>query len=182
MLNPKFVEQSFEKFAKAVVKQARANLTRGGHRVTSDLYKSLDKWKVSVGRGGSLTLVFNYEEYGEFQDRGVKGSDPTASHKMREFTPFKFTSKMPPFKDLRKWVGQRGFQFRDRATGQFQSYDQTARTIQRSIYRKGIPQTLFFTKPFKRNFKKLPEDILEAFGRDVEQFLSAQFKDKSRFR
>lgn len=182
MLDSKFVQQSFETFAKAVVKQAKANLTRGGHRVSDDLYRSLDNWVVSVGRGGSVTLEFNFEEYGEFQDRGVKGANPTKAHPTKEFTPYKFTSKMPPFKDLRKWVGKRRFQFRDRETGRFKSYDQTARLIQRSVYEKGIPQTLFFTRPFKAQFQNLPDSIIEAFQNDVELWLSATFKDKGRFR
>ena len=181
MLKPDYVQQTFERFAKAVVKQARSNLTRGNHKATGELYKSLGDWKVKVGRGGSVSLVFNMEEYGEYQDRGVKGSNPQKSHKMREFTPFKYSDKMPPLKDLRKWVGIKRFQFRNKQ-GKFLSYDQTARMIQRSIYQKGIPQTLFFTKPFKRSFGKLPADVIEAFGNDVERFLTATFREKERFR
>lgn len=164
-------EIAFERFAKAVVKQAKSNLTREKHRVTSKLYKSLDNWDVKVSRNGSVTLEFNMEDYGVFQDRGVKGAKTRKAPNQRENTPYKFTNKMPPFKDLRKWVQARGFQFRDSKTGRFKSYDQTARTIQRSIFNKGIPQTLFFTKPFRRQFDNLPENILDAFGRDVDRFL-----------
>lgn len=182
MLDNDFVKKSFENFAKAVVKQSRSNLTREGHRVSDKLYKSLGDWEVIVSRRGSVSLIFNMEDYGVYQDRGVKGSDPQKSHKMREFTPYKYTTKAPPFKDLRKWVGARRFQFRDRETGRFKSYDETARLIQQSIYKKGIPQTLFFTKPFKRNFGKLPEEILDSFQKDVESWITATFKDKKRFR
>ena len=182
MLESDFIEKSFEKFAKAVVKQARSNLTRGGHKASGDLYKSLDQWKIKV-MPNSISLSFEMEDYAVYQDKGVKGSDPTASHKHKEPTPYKYTSKMPPFPDLRKWVGQKRFQFRDRQTGKFKSYDETARLIQRSIYRKGIPQTLFFTKPFRRNFDKLPEEIIEAFGKDVDRFLTAVFEsEKKRLR
>lgn len=182
MLTTDFTQQAFERFAKAVVKQAKSNLTRGGHRVDDKLYKSLDDWEVKVSARGSVTLVFNMEEYGEFQDRGVKGAKTGKAPNQKEFTPFKFTTKAPPFRPLRDWVAKRRFQFRDRDSGKFKSYDQTARLIQQSIFKKGIPQTLFFTKPFKRQFGNLPDDIIEAFGNDVERFLSATFKDKARFR
>lgn len=181
MLDLTFVKQSFEGFAKAVVKQAKSNLTRKNKNVSRDLYNSLDDWEVIVSQQGSVTLSFKMEEYGEFQDRGVKGADPTKSHKMTEATPFKYTSKMPPLRDLEKWVSKRRFQFRDER-GKFKSYKSTAAIIQRSVYQKGIPQTLFFTRPFKMQFKKLPPEIITAFGDDVERFLTATFRDKKRFR
>lgn len=182
MLDLEITEQAFNRFAKAVVKQAKSNLTRGGHRVDDKLYKSLDDWQVKVSKRGSVTLVFSMEEYGEYQDRGVKGSKTGRAPNQKEPTPFKFTTKAPPFKGLRDWVAKRRFQFRDRESGKFKSYDQTARLIQQSIFKKGIPQTLFFTKPFKRQFSNLPPDIIEAFGNDVERFLTATFRDKARFR
>lgn len=170
MLEPDYVQQTFERFAKAVVKQARSNLTRGNHKASGKLYKSLDKWSVKVSKAGSVTLVFAYEEYGDYQDKGVKGAANFRRHRMKEPTPYKFTNKMPPLKDLERWVKMKGIQFRD-GKGRFQSHRSTAFRVQRSIFQKGIPQTLFFTKPFRQNFKKLPPDILKAFGDDIEGFL-----------
>ena len=40
-----------------------------------------------------------------------------------------------------------------------------------SIYKKGIKPSLFFTKPFEQAFKKLPEELTEAFGLDIRNFL-----------
>lgn len=181
MLDNEFIKISFERFAKAVVKQARANLTRNKHNVSGELYKSLDNWTVEVSKGGSISLKFSMAEHGEFQDRGVKGADPTKSHKMKESTPYKYTSKKPPIKDLEKWVKAKRFQFRD-SKGKFKSYRDTAFIVQNSVYNKGIPQTLFFTRPFKSKFKDLPGSLISAFGDDVERFLSSQFSDKKRFR
>ena len=182
MLDNDFVKQSFDTFAKAVVKQARSNLTRQKKNVSGELYKSLANWEVSVSRNGSVSLIFKMPDYGIYQDRGVKGSNPQKSHKMREFTPYKYTTKAPPLRDLQQWVKARRFQFRDIKSGRFKSYEQTARIIQRSIYQKGIPQTLFFTKPFKRNFGKLPDEILSAFQKDVESWITMNLADKKRFR
>lgn len=169
-LRPEYIEQAFTKFAKAVIKRARYNLTREGHKASGKLYKSLDNWEVKVSKAGSVTLVFAYEEYGDYQDKGVKGAANFKSHRMKEPTPYKYKNKMPPFKDLERWVKLKGIQFRD-GKGRFQSHRSTAFRIQRSIFQKGIPQTLFFTKPFRQNFKKLPPDILKAFGDDLDSFL-----------
>jgi len=167
MLDTKYLTQSLEKFAKAVVKQSRSNLTRGGHKATGALYKSLDNWKVEVSPRGSVLLKFNMEDYGDFQDKGVKGAANFKAHKMKEFTPFKFKphaqgeffKKAPPIKDISKWV-------------KLKNINASPWAIQRSIYQKGIPQTLFFTKPFRKQFKNLPQDIIQAFAADVDDWLS----------
>lgn len=181
MLKPDFIQQSFTRFAKLVVKQARYNLTREKHRASDTLYKSLDNWTVSVTGGGSVVLEFDMPEYAQYLDKGVKGAANFKSHKMAEFTPFRYKDKMPPLKDLKAWVKTRGIKFRDKK-GRYITYDSTAAIIQRSVYQKGIPQTLFFTKPFRTQFKKLPQDILSSFGDDVDRFLTSQLEDTKRFR
>jgi len=35
---------------------------------------------------------------------------------------------------------------------------------------------LFFTKPFEQAFKKLPDELTESFGLDVEDFLAFALK------
>ncbi len=163
MLDSKFVEIAFERFAKAVVKKARARLTRGGHKVTGTLYKSLDDYVINVGRGGSIELRMLTDtapDYAIYQDKGVKGAANFKSHKMAEFTPFKFRDKMPPLSAMRQFAKAKGI-------------NASPYALQKSIYQKGIPQTLFFTKPFRQEFSNLPESVLKAFGDDVERFLEA---------
>ena len=181
LLDSNFIEQSFTKFAKLVVKRARYNLTREDHNASGKLYKSLDNFSVSVSSGGSLSLVFDMPEYAQYLDKGVKGAANFKSHKMAEFTPFRYKDKMPPLKDLKQWVKTRGLKFRDKK-GRYITQDSTAAIIQRSVYQKGVPQTLFFTKAFRTQFKKLPTDILSSFGDDVDRFLTSQLADKKRFR
>ena len=43
--------------------------------------------------------------------------------------------------------------------------------IASNIYNRGLKPSLFFTKPFEQGFKKLPDELLEAYGLDVEEFL-----------
>ena len=36
---------------------------------------------------------------------------------------------------------------------------------------KDLSQVLFFTRPFIKAFDNLPDDIVEAYGLDLEQFI-----------
>jgi hypothetical protein len=114
-----------------------------------------------------------------FVDKGVKGK--TSSLKAPN-SPFQFGSgtgkKGGLTQGIKKWVRQKGFQFRDRKSGQFMSYDSTAYLITRSIFHKGIKPSLFFTKPFEAGYKKyIDVDLLKAFGQDVETMVDYNLKD-----
>jgi hypothetical protein len=39
---------------------------------------------------------------------------------------------------------------------------------------------LFFTTPFKRAFKRLPDDLIGALGDDALEFLEKQFEEKTK--
>lgn len=152
---PEAMEFALSRFARAVVKQARTNLTRKGHKFSGDLSKSLDNWSVRVTQN-SVYISFAMEEYGDFQDLGVKGAANFKSHKMQRFTPYKYKDRVPPARALREWARSKG---------------RNEYAVARNIYKRGIPQTLFFTKAFESQFNNLPETILDVFGRDIEDAL-----------
>ena len=166
----KETETYLNNFAKYVIQQSRSNLTKGDKNVDKKLYNSLDK-EVEVG-ANSFRLAFEMEDYGQFQDKGVKGK--TSSTKAPN-SPFKFGSgtgeKGGLTKGIDKWVKKRRIQFKDKKSGKFLSYQSTAFLITRSIYHKGIKPSLFFTKPFNKAFERLPEELVEAYGLDVENFI-----------
>jgi len=85
---------------------------------------------------------------------------------------------MPPVKKLSDWAKTRNIRLRDEQ-GRFTkgNYNTIGYLIARSIYRKGIKPTLFFTKPFEQAFKKLPDELVEKFGLDVEDFLAYTLKE-----
>jgi hypothetical protein len=116
----------------------------------------------------SFSMNFEMEEYGIYQDKGVKGK--TSSSKAPN-SPFKFGTGTGAKGGLRKginqWVRKKQFQFTDKKTGKFMSYDSTAFLISKSIYNKGIKPSLFFTTPFEKAYKNLPEDLVTAFGLDA---------------
>ena len=55
--------------------------------------------------------------------------------------------------------------------GRFGSYKTMGYILANSIKKKGIKPSLFFTKPFETAFNNLPDDIVEAYALDVENFL-----------
>jgi hypothetical protein len=156
-------------FAKYVIQQSRSNLTKGGKKSTSNLYNSLDK-EIEVG-ANSFRLAFLMEDYGKFQDKGVSGTEKKYN------TEFSYTSKRPPLKPITDWVKNKRFQFKNKQ-GKFLSYQSTAYLVRNSIFKKGIKPSLFFTTPFEKAFERLPNELVEAYGLDVEQFLQYTINKK----
>lgn len=160
------VKEELELFKKRVIKEARTNLTRKGINSSNALYKSL-KGESKVSKN-SIELGFSMEEYGAYQDKGVKGKLSTYASASK--SPFKFKNKMPPSKVFEKWIKQRGIKGRDNK-GRFISNKTLTYLIARSIYRKGIKGSMFFTRPFELAYKKLPDEIIKAYGLDIDEFL-----------
>lgn len=156
-------KKALENFGKYLVKESRKNLTRKKKNVTNSLYDSLD-YQVKA-MPNSFEFDFLMEEYGEWVDKGRRAG------------------KNPPFSPLRKWVQDRRIQFRDNS-GRFQTYDQTAWAVVKSIGKKGIEPSNFYSRPFNLGFQKLPNEVAEAYALDVEEFLeftidklNEQYKD-----
>jgi hypothetical protein len=168
MLTKGYTYQALNDFKKYVIQQSRSKLTKGRKNVSKKLYDSIDG-EVKVSKN-SFTLSFSMEEYGVYQDKGVSGT------KKKYNTPFSYTTKFPPVKTLEKWVSKRGFQFRDKQ-GRFMSYKSMSYLIARSIFHKGIKPSLFFTKPFESAFKRLPDELVEAYALDVENLLEYTLKN-----
>ena len=151
-------------FRKRVIQQAKSNLTKTGKNTSKRLYNSLDSdLKVSQN---SFQLDFMMAKYGEFVDKGVSGVKQKYAG-----TDFKYTTKMPPPSKLDKWIVRRGLAPRDNK-GKLLNRKSLQFVIARSIYRKGFKPSLFFTKPFENEYKKLSTDLIEAYGLDMEQFLA----------
>ena len=163
------VKNSLDDFGKYLVTQTRANLTRKGKKNTSNLYKSLD-YKVTVSKN-SFGFEFIAEDYLTFVDKGVKGA---SSSSKAPNSPYKFgtgTGKKGGLTDgINKWVRQKRIQFTS-SKGKFLSYEQTAFRIRRSIWHTGLETTNAFTRPFELGFKRLPDDLVEAYALEVEDLL-----------
>jgi hypothetical protein len=111
------------------------------------------------------------EEYGTFQDLGVKGAK---SSRKAPNSPYKFGTGSAPkgmFKTaINAWVVRKGIAPRGEG-GKFANRSQMLFNIRRSIYNTGIKSSMFFTDAFTVGFKGLDNTIIEAYGLDVEDFL-----------
>ena len=163
------VKEELNRFAKYVISQSRANLTRGKKNSSKDLYNSLDS-DVKVSKN-SFELSFLMEDYGVFQDKGVSGV------KKKYDTPYSYKSKMPPPSKMDKWIVKKGIAPRDKS-GKFISRKSLQFMIARSIFNNGIKPSLFFTKPFEKAFKGLNKDLIEAYKLDVEQLMKNTINNK----
>ncbi|BCV04550.1 MAG: hypothetical protein CM15mV88_390 [Caudoviricetes sp.] len=63
-------------FAKYVIQQARSNLTKGKKNFNKKLYNSLAFTPPLIDNTG-IIIQFLMEDYGVYQDEGVKGKDPS---------------------------------------------------------------------------------------------------------
>ena len=96
----------------------------------------------------SIRFFFEMDDYGFYQDQGVKGVSSG-----RSLSNFKFGTgsgvKGGLTEGIKKWVKKRNIQFKDKK-GRFISSNATAMIITRSIWQKGIKPSLFFTKQIGR--------------------------------
>ena len=182
------VKDELNRFAKYVISQSRANLTRA-KKGGGSLYKSLDS-NVKVSKN-SFELSFLMEDYGIFQDKGVKGKDPSKVSPNAKITgqqapnsEYKFGSgKTGNYKDfvlsIEKWAKKKNVRLRDKK-GKFTkgNYKTIAHIIAGNIYNRGIKPSLFFTKPFEKAFKGLNKDLVEAYKLDVETLMKNSINNK----
>lgn len=162
-MNQSEVQKELELFKKRVIQQAKSNLTKMGKNSTGALHKGL-KGDVTVFKTGNFALEFDLGKYGEFQDKGVSGK------KKKYNTPFSYKSKMPPSKVFEQWVKNKGIKGRDKK-GRFITTKSLTFLIARGIFNNGIKPSLFFTKPFENEYKKLSDELVTAFGLDIDEFL-----------
>ena len=162
----KSISRTLNSFAKEVIIEAQKELQTQGKSNSGDLAKSLG-YDLKVDKDGFILKFLDQRDkpYGDFVDKGVSGV-------MKKYnTPYKYLAKKPPAGALTKWVASKRFQFRD-DKGRFLSYKTMGYIISNSIFKKGLKPSLFFTKPFKRLFEKLPDKMFNEFIVELDDFYS----------
>ena len=164
----KNLETELNNFGKYVVQQSRSNLTKKKHNATKELYNSIGYFVDKTAQGYKLS--FQMEDYGMFQDRGVKGVK--SNYIANKNTPFSYkqNSNLIGLEYhtgvFAKFAKRMGMQPRNKK-GQFGSYKTMGYILARSIKNKGIKASMFFTKPFEQAFKRLPEDLADTLAKDI---------------
>ena len=164
------IQDLLNDFRSNVIREAKKNLS--SQNTSGKLSRSLSS--VVKESKNSIQISFEMEDYGFFQDRGVQGTKSGKS-----LDGYKYTNKMPPPKAFDKWIVKKGFKdtIRDKK-GRFVKRKGLAFIIARSIFEKGIKPTLFFTKPFEKFYKRLPDELVEKYGLDMEK-LFTQITDEN---
>ena len=154
-------EKSIQTFADYVIKEAKINLAKKDNQ-DGKLANSLTS-KISQ-TSSEFIVKFFMENYGIFQDKGVRGVESYYADKATSGSPFSYKSKggkfglkgMPPPKAFDKWT----VRFLPRKTLDF--------LIARSIFKKGIRATSFFSEPLKMGEKIFADQFLKALAKDIE--------------
>lgn len=166
----KETQAALRAFGRYVVQQSRTNLTKGKKNVDKTLYDSLGYTMEQVSTG--FRLYFEMEDYGMFQDRGVKG---VKGGKSLSGFSYKQSSNLVGMESktgsFGKWAAAKRIQFRDKK-GRFLSFKQTGFALATIVKNYGIKPSLFFTKPFEKGFKDLPTELQEQFAIDLENLIT----------
>jgi len=153
------------KFGKYVIQQARSNLTKGKHNFDKTLYNSL-RYNIYYS-DNKFSLVFSMEDYGEYQDKGVRGAGGTRKStspfnkrnnkgkiwkQKAPNSPYSYKDgKKPSVKHFKRWAESKGL---------------NPFAVRESVFRQGITPTKFFSTPFNIAFNKLPPEIADAIKKN----------------
>ena len=170
----KNIQDLLNDFKNKVIAEAKQGLPRN----TGALANSLKGYVKESKR--SIQISFEMDEYGFYQDKGVKGKNSSSKGNGQNKSPYQFgtgssligKSKGGMSGVMAKWAKQKGIQWKNKETGKFMSHKSMGYIIARSIYSKGLKPSLFFTKPFEKYFKRLPDELSEMFGLDMEKLFS----------
>ena len=153
------------KFGKYVIQQARSNLTKGKHNFDKTLYNSL-RYNIYYS-DNKFSMVFSMEDYGEYQDKGVRGAGGTRKStspfnkrnnkgkiwkQKAPNSPYSYKDgKKPSVKHFKRWAESKGL---------------NPFAVRESVFRQGITPTKFFSTPFNIAFNKLPPEIADAIKKN----------------
>jgi len=170
-------ENILNKVGKEVVDKGRSILVSKKKTTRKNtLYKDFD-YNVTEKKS-SIQLEWEFggaEDYWNFVDQGVKGVGGfKGSGRARgqgsdfRFGSGKYRGTWKKFKkSIKSWIVNKGIQPRNKK-GKFIKRDSFVFLIQRSIFQRGLPRTLFFTNPYEQAISKYESAIAEAFADDLE--------------
>ena len=173
------LENELHRFGRGVVYKSRKRLASTGSNFTGKLSSSISY--DTKAYKNSFELSFSMVKWGKYQDQGVRGiggvRKTTSKFKKtnnkgklwkqkvkKGETPFSFkkgAKHTPSVKHFKEWATAKGL---------------SPFAVRNAVYHQGIPAKKFFTKSFEEQFEKLPDEIVEAFGLDVEYLLKFSTK------
>lgn len=169
-------EKTLNKLGKEVVDKGRGILQSKKKTTNKNTLYNEFSYNVSSSQN-SISLEWEFgkaEDYWSFVDQGVKGKGgfkgrggARGQGSEYQFGSGKYKGTWKKFKkSIKSWIVNKGIQPRNKG-GQFIKRDSFVFLIQRSVYQRGLPRTLFFTKPYENETKKYEPLITEAFADDL---------------
>ena len=176
-------KKELEKIRDQIIKDSKKNLANQGK--TGKLYESIEGTKVKKNKDG-YSFEIKMEDYGKFQDQGVKGKDPSKVKggdkairgQQAPNSPYKFGSgtMRGTFNDFAKnvgdWAKARNFRLRDEK-GRFVrgTYETIGKIIAGNIYNRGLKPSLFFTNAFEKAQIDVTNKLEVALKLDTEKMI-----------
>ena len=171
------VQKVLDGFRDKVIKEAKKGMPRSSGALSRSLKSYVKESK------NSIQISFTMDDYGWFQDEGVKGKDPSkvspnakirgqqAPNSQYRFGSRNYSGTWGSFvNSLTAWAKKKNIRLRDEK-GRFKkgNYKAIAHIIAGNIYNRGLKPSLFFTKPYEKYFKRLPNELIQKYGLDMEQ-------------
>tara|TARA_Y100001963_G_C6596314_1_gene360352 strand:+ start:115 stop:669 length:555 start_codon:yes stop_codon:yes gene_type:complete len=177
--------QAMQKLGSKVVREGKSILKREKKTTKQNtLYREFDY--TVRGHRESVSLIFDFgraSDYWDFVDEGVKGSGGfKGSGKARgQGSPFRFRKKNIAKGVVAKWIQNKPIKLRGK-DGKFiektkANIKSAAFLIGRAIAQRGLQRTQFFTRPFTKELKNQTDDIVRAFGDDLDKQLELIIND-----
>jgi hypothetical protein len=170
-------EKVLKEFANSVFLEAERNLPAFSGELKNSFKSTIKE------NPNSITLAMSMADYGFYQDEGVRGvggvrrttSRFNKSNNKGKMWKQKGKGSRFSFKKLSinlygngKWSGIRLWAI---------SKGLNPYAVAKSVAMQGIKPSKFMTKALEKEFKTLPDEIVQAYGLDIDKFLAFAFKD-----
>ena len=188
------VEEVLFDYAKEFQKMASRQLRRANKISTGKLEDSISFEVTETDAGFELAL--KVLDYYKFVDQGVRGAGANSKNNT---SPYKYRDKMPPIKEILKWVKQKGSlkasaEDQKRGLSKAQKSSRALKAaakkikpktlaflIARKIQQRGLPYTGFWERSFEKTFKGLDVKLAEVTGLNIRTNFDQLIKEiKSR--
>ena len=164
------VEKYLRHFAETIIRKGKQILKAKGK--DGKLSESFRYRLEATSKG--YNLIFKGADYATFVDKGVSGTKTTRTYHnifgKRQRSPFKYKAGVgnsPNIGALEKWISRKGIKGRDKETGRFIKTKSLAMLFSKSIQRKGLAATSFFSKPMSVELANFDTEILNNFKADI---------------
>jgi len=188
------IEKVLFEYAAEFQKMASRQLRRANKISTGKLEDSISFEVTETDAGFELAL--KVLDYYKFVDQGVRGAGANSKNNT---SPYKYRDKMPPIKEILKWIKQKGSlkasaEDQKRGLSKAQKSSRALRAtakklkpktlaflIARKIQQRGLPYTGFWERGFEQTFKGLDVKLAEVTGLNIRTNFDELIKEiKSR--